>query len=402
MAQELFSIIIIFTLTFILGEICKLLKISKLLGYLSSGILISYSMLKDYVINPETFNTLNSLSDLGIILLFFFVGLNINLREFKFNIRESSSVSFFSSLIPIALGFLVSKYFLNLDVITSLTIGVALSATSQIISVNLLEELNIMKTKIGNLIITSGAANDVFELILVSGILAVISLGKSFQGIYTALANVSIFIVAVILLRFILFPYILHFFESSKSETSLFSGAILIAMLTALLSNLLGLGTFVGALFSGVVIRQILLTGKKKRVWEEHNISKSIHTVAFGFLVPIFFVVAGLRTDLNLIFNNISLTLIFLLIALAGTIGGSILGAISSKNSFKEGLITGFGINSRGDIELVIATIALNAGLFTLDIFSAIVIMAFITTLITPLIFRHLVKKNYTLLNLRH
>ncbi|MEK6835901.1 MAG: cation:proton antiporter, partial [Nanoarchaeota archaeon] len=217
-----------------------------------------------------------------------------------------------------------------------------------------------------------------------------------------SVTNILIFVVALILLRFLIFPHILRFFESAKSNTSLFSGAIIIALLTATLSNLLGLGIFIGALFSGLIIRQILLTGKHPKPWEEHSIAKSVHLISFGFLVPIFFVSAGLRTDLFSITSNINLAIIFLAIALLGTLGGSILGVMLSKGSFKEGLTVGFGISSRGDIEIVISSLALQAGLFTIAMYSSIILMSFLTTLISPIMFRYLSRKYSYVLNVKH
>src|SRR3989344_8624677 len=402
METNLIQIAVVFALTFLFGEICKFIKIPKIIGYLFIGIILGYPLIKDYLISPETLSTIDSLAELGIILLFFFVGLNMDLKQFKFNVKESFLVSLFNSLVPLFLGFLVFKFIFNFNTITSLVIGVTLSATSQVISVNLLDELKLLKSRVGNLIITSGAANDVFELVLVSGILAVINLSTVFQGVYIALANISIFIVALLILRFAIFPHILHFFERNKSDTSLFAGSLLIAIFTAILSNLLGLGTFVGALFSGIVIRQILLTGRQRKPWEEHNISRSIHIIAFGFLVPIFFVSSGLKTDLSSVFLNLGVSLVFLLIAVFGTIGGSILGVLFSKGSLKEGLVVGLGMSPRGDIELVIASIALSAGLFTKDIYSAVVLMAFVTTLITPILFRYFSKKYNYILDIKH
>ena len=402
MAELLISIIIILGIAFLFGEFCKLIRLPRMLGHLFVGILLGYPLIKDYLFNTEILTTVNSLAEIGIVLLFFFVGLNINLKDFKKNIKESALVTLFKSLLPLLFGFLISKFIFGFDVITSLIIGVVLSATSQVISINLLDELGYLKTKIGNLIITSGASSDVFELVIVSGILAVINLGGAVYGISIALVNVIIFVTALFLLRFAIFPRLLRFFEKNESDTSLFGGALMIAMITAVLSNLLGLGLFVGALFAGIVIRQILLTGKEKHPWEEHNMAKSIHTISFGFLVPIFFVVSGLKTDLSSIFNNLGLSLTFFLIAFLGTLGGSILGVILSKGSFREGLIVGFGSSPRGDLELVISAIALTAGLFNPEIFSAMVFMAFFTTLISPILFRYFSKKYSYLLNVKH
>ena len=162
MVNELFTISLIIVLTYLLGEFCKLIKIPRVLGHLSVGILLGLPYIKAYLFDENALNIINSLADIAVIFLFFFVGLNINLREFKHNIKESFAVSFFTSLLPLLAGFLISRFLLDYELLTSIIIGIVLSATSQIIAVNLLEELKIFKTKVGNLIVTSGATNYVF------------------------------------------------------------------------------------------------------------------------------------------------------------------------------------------------------------------------------------------------
>ena len=389
-------------MTFIFGELCKLIKVPRVLGHLFVGLIFGIPFIKDRLFNLEILTIIDSLAEIGIIFLFFFVGLNINLREFKLNFKESFLISLFNFLLPLTAGFLISRFFFGFEVLTSLIVGITLSATSQIFAVNLLEELKIFKTKVGNLIITSGATNDVFELILVSVILAVLNAETAYIGLSKKLINILIFIIILFLLRFIIFPHIIRFFESHKSTTSLFSGAIIIALVTSLLSDLFGLGILVGALFSGLIIRQILLTGKHPKPWEEHSIANSIHLVSYGFLVPIFFVSAGIKTDLSVLIANLNLVAVFLAVSLFGTLGGSILGVLLSKGNFKEGALVGFGISSRGDLEIVISTLALEAGLFTQIMHSSIIVMAFLTTLISPFMFRYLSKKYKYYLNAKH
>lgn len=401
MLTPLTALFIIILIAYFFGEICKSIKIPRVVGHLLTGIILGFPLLRNYLFTKESLDLINLLADLGIILLFFFIGLGINLREFKLNFRESSLVSIFNTLIPLSIGFLVSYYIFNFDIIVSLIIGLALAVSSQIISLDILDEFNIIKTKVGQLIITSGAVDDIFELILISILLALINLPGSYGNIYQIISNVSIFIVILLLLRLVIFPYIFKFFEN-KSATSLFSGALIIAFFTAVLSNFLGLGIFIGALFAGIVIRHMLLTGKHRKPWEEHSITNSIHIVSFGLLVPLFFVSVGLKTNLGLILDNIGLSLMFILIALFGTVLGSIIGVKLSKGRLEEGLIVGFGVSPKGDTELILATLALSAGIFNQVIFSSIVLMALVTTLISPIIFRALIKKYKFYLNAKH
>src|SRR3989344_1784407 len=356
MVSELFAIGIVLVLAFLFGEFCKLIKVPRVLGHIFAGLILGLPLIKQQIFTQESLTLLNSLADIAVVFLFFFVGLNINLKEFKLNITESFLVSLFNFLFPLIAGFIIS----------------------------------------------SGATNDVVELVFVSVILAILNTSSAYLGISTRLLNIAVFIVVLFLLRFLIFPHILGFFEKSMSNTSLFSAAIIIALITAVLSDLFGLGILIGAIFSGLIIRQILLTGKHPKPWEEHSMANSIHLISYGFLVPIFFVDAGLRTDLFSLVADFNLVLIFLAVGLLGTLGGSILGVLLSKGTFKEGLIVGFGISSRGDVEVVIAKLALQVGLFTGIMFSSIVVMAFIITLISPLMFRYLTKKYSYYLNVKH
>ena len=402
MVSELFAIGIVLVLAFLFGEFCKLIKVPRVLGHIFAGLILGLPLIKQQIFTQESLTLLNSLADIAVVFLFFFVGLNINLKEFKLNIKESFLVSLFNFLFPLIAGFLISRFVLKFEILTSIIIGITLAATSQIVAITLLEELKIFKTKIARLIITSGATNDVVELVFVSVILAILNTSSAYLGISTRLLNIAVFIVVLFLLRFVIFPHILGFCEKSMSNTSLFSAAIIIALITAVLSDLFGLGILIGAIFSGLIIRQILLTGKHPKPWEEHSMANSIHLISYGFLVPIFFVDAGLRTDLFSLVADFNLVLIFLAVGLLGTLGGSILGVLLSKGTFKEGLIVGFGISSRGDVEVVIAKLALQVGLFTGIMFSSIVVMAFIITLISPLMFRYLTKKYSYYLNVKH
>ena len=401
MLEPLPALFITILIAYALGEICKIIKVPRVVGHLTAGVILGLPLLKNYLFTKESLNLISLLADLGIILFFFFIGLGINLKGFRANLKESSLVSIFNTIIPLSLGFIISYYVFNLDFIASTVIGLCLAVSSQLISLDILDEFNILKTKIGQLIITSGAVDDVFELILISIILAVINVSNDYRGVFQVISNVSVFIVLLILLRLIILPYVFKLFEG-RTTTSLFSGALIVAFLTAVLSDLLGLDIFIGALFAGVVIRHMLLIGKHKKPWEEHSITHSIHIVAFGFLVPLFFVSVGLNTNLDLIFNNLNLSFAFLLIALFGTVIGSVIGVRLSKGSFKEGLIVGFGVSPKGDTELILATLALSAGVFTQTIFSAIIFMAVLTTLFSPIIFRILIKKYSYLLNVRH
>ena len=274
----------------------------------------------------------------------------------------------------------------------STIIGMSLAVSSQAISFDILEELKLLKSGVGKLIIASGAVDDIFELFLLSIILTLINVSTFNIGLWTLILHTIIFILIILIFRRLIIKFVLTRFEKEGSLTSLFMGALIMVLLVSALSEIFGFGALVGALVAGVSIRHFLFTGRHKKPWEEHRIARAVHIIAFGFLVPIFFVLVGLNTDLNAVFSNLGLSVTLILIALIGTIGGSIIGVMLSKGSFKEGLAVGLGVSPKGDVELVLATLALQNSIINNEIYSAIIFMAFIVTFITSIAFRYLAK----------
>ena len=283
------------------------------------------------------------------------------------------------------------RYVFEFNTIVSLIIGIALSVSAQSVSLGFLEELKLVKSKLGGIIISAGAVDDIIELILVSILLSFFQLTISAVPHTNLLLGLILFVITVMIARVWFIPYTLKFFDREKSSTARFTGALLIVFLIASLSELFGMGFLIGAMVAGMIVRQTIFKDVHIPDWEEHDIARSIHIIAFGFLVPLFYVWVGLNTDISTIGANLFFVIILILITLFGTVGGSTLAIMFSGGSFREGLMIGWGLTPKGDIELAIATLALTAGIITPAIFTALVVMALFTTLISPLAFKYLV-----------
>lgn len=390
--EPLLTLLILVVLAYVLGELAFLLKIPRVVGQILAGLLLGLPFIKVYVLSPKTAELIGFLADLGILLLFFFVGLQIKMLDIKKNIGESSLIAFFNTALPFVAGILLSKFVFGFSTVASIIVGMCLSVSSQSVTLSVLEDLNFFKSKIGKRIITAGAVDDVFELILLSVVLTLIHASVGQTSLVMLFIELALFVLVIILFRFLIIPLLIKLFDNDKSITHLFTGAIVITLLMALITNYLGIGAIVGALFAGIIVREILLGGKLKEPWEEHNIAKATHIISFGFFVPIFFVWVGLKTDLSVMFADWYLLIILFIITVVGTILGAMLGVLAHKGSLKEGFIVGWGLLPKGDVELVIATVALTQGLITENIFSTLILIAFFTTLIAPIVFRHLAK----------
>ncbi len=392
MVSPFIMILVALLLAFTLSEILKrVLGFPRVVGQVGAGLILGIAVVKSFLFTQENIDVLSFLANLGIILLFYYVGLETNLKVFTKNIKRSLLISLFNTTIPFVAGLVVMKFVFHYSTIVSLIIGVALSVSAQSISLGFLEELKLVKSRLGNIIISAGAVDDLFELILVSVLLSFFQLTVTDLPLLKLVLGLFFFAVLVSISRLWFIPYTLKFFDRERSSTARFTGALLIVLLIASLSELFGMGFIMGAMIAGMVVRQTIFKDITLPDWEEHDIAKSIHIVAFGFLIPLFFVWVGLNTDLTGIAENAFFVLVLLGIAIMGTVGGTTLAVVLHKGSVREGMMIGWGLTPKGDVELAIATLALKAGVITPVIFTSLVLMALLTTILSPVVFKYLV-----------
>jgi len=394
MVSPFIMILVALLLAFTLSEVLKrLFGIPRVVGQVGAGLILGIASFKSFLFTQGNIEVLSFLANFGTILLFYYVGLETNLSVFKKNIKESLSISLFNTTIPLAIGFVVMKFIFGFNTMVSLIIGVALSVSAQSVSLGFLEELKLVKSKIGGMIISAGAVDDLVELILVSVLLSFFQLAITETPHLKLALGLFFFVALVAVARIWFIPHTLKFFDREKSSTARFTGSLLIVLLIASLSELFGMGFIIGAMIAGMVVRQTIFKDVHIPNWEEHDIARSIHIVAFGFLIPLFFLWVGLNTDLSSIKGNVFFIFILIIIALIGTVGGTLIAVLLNKGSFREGMVVGWGLTPKGDVELGIATLALHAGIITSGIFTSLVLMALCTTLLSPLVFKFLVTR---------
>ena len=385
----LLALFVSLVFAFFLSEALRKAGVPRVVGQIGAGVLLGIPIIKEIVFPGDALVAFKDFADIAMIMLFFFVGLEMNLRSFRQNLREGLLLSVFSTFVPFIIGIALG-HFLGLGLIVGAMLGITLAVSSQTVTFNLLEEFGLLKGRIGTLIIGSGAIDDIIEFIILGAILTSIELAEAApMEIFT---DVLAFVGVLAIFKIIVVPFLLSVFEKEKSQRALFMGALAITALMAYMATVFGMSGLIGAFAAGVIVRQILLTGEHPRPWEEHEIAKTLDTISFGFFVPLFFVFVGLNTDLGGI-GNIGMGLLLTFLAVLGTVGGSTIGALLAKRSLKEGILIGLGVTPKGDVELVVAVIALEAGLIDAGLFSAIVFMAVATAFIGPVLFRHLCRK---------
>ena len=389
--EPLLALFLVISAAYVASEICKHLGIPRVVGEISAGIVIGASFLRPEIFSPELSPVFAFLSDMGLVLLFFFVGLGISLRDLRRNARESTFIAIANTTLPFVLG-IAASLALCLGWVPAIVVGICLSVSSQAVALDFLEEYRVLRTRIGELIVAAGAVDDIFELLLISAVLAMINVSGTGVTPAGLVANLLAFLVILAVFRQLLVPYLIRIFERGGSKASLFMGAILIMLLMAALANIFGIGSVIGALIAGILVRNALLTGRERKPWKEHYLAETVHTVSFGLFIPIFFVVVGLNTSVGDIVSNLPFGLLITCIAIAGTLVGTMAGVLAAGGTMREGVMAGWGLNAKGDTEIVIATLALQGGIIGTALFSSIIFMALLTTLIPPIMFRQMVR----------
>ena len=391
MVQPLVMILVCLVGSYIFSHLLRKIGIPTTVGQITTGLILGIAAIKTQLFNPENLTLLSFLANLGVILLFYYVGLETNIKAFTKNIKKSALISMFNTFLPLIVGFSIMKFVLHYNIMISLIIGVCLSVSAQSISLSLLNELGMLKSKLGSMIIATGAVDDTFEMILTTLLLSVFHVAVTKLNIFNFLLDMSLFLVIIIVARLWAIPYALKFIDKEKSSTARFMGSLIILLMIASLSEYLGVGVLIGAMIAGMLIRQTIIKEVAIPNWEEHDIARSIHIIAFGFLIPLFFVWIGLNTDVSTIAGNIWFIILLFVIATVGTVGGTIIAIWLNKGTLAEGMLLGWGLNPKGDVELIIAALALNAAIITQGIFTALVVMSMLTMLVSPIIFKRLV-----------
>jgi len=388
-----FVVLVMLLLAYVFSVAARFLGLPRVVGQITAGFVLGLPFIQPILFTPENGGFFSFLAEIGILLLFFFTGLEIDVSTFRKNAKESLYISFFNTLLSLAGGYFFSFYILGYSSLVSLLIGISLSVSSQAISLDILEETKLLKSRIGKLIISTGTIDDLFELFLISILLVLfqVTVEKTTLGFF--FLHLFLFLGIVLAFKWWFVPFALRVFEQEKSRSYLFMGAFIIVLLMASLSEMLGVSSLIGAFLAGVLIRYTLLSGKNRRVWEEHEIARSVHTLAFGFLIPLFFVWVGVNTQIVAIFEQTYALVPLFLIDVFGTLLGTVIGVRLIGGSWSEGYTLGWGVIPKGDTELIIASLALRGGLIDTKIFTLIVLIAFLSTVIAPIMFKYNLRK---------
>ena len=391
------------------GELFERLRQPAVLGELFAGILLGNLVILGFyrAESLKTNETIAALAELGVIILLFEVGLESDLREMMEVGWSSLLVAVLGVIAPFFLGWAVSAYFIPEESrLAHIFIGATLCATSVGITARVFKDLGKLATREARIILGAAVIDDVLGLLILAVVAGAIKAASS-GGVLSmldvgliALKSVA-FLIGSIAVGHFLVPKILRGAGRLETRGVLLTMAIALCLVLAWAAAKVGLAPIVGAFAAGLVLDEVHykpVDGRKQR--DLHDLLQPVSTV----LVPIFFVLMGLRVDLRLF------TRVDILGFAAALTAAAILGKqICSGGVVERGLnrvAIGLGMIPRGEVGLIFAGIGatlmlpnargVNEPVISSAIFGAVVIMVIVTTLITPIALKWSMGRNRT------
>ncbi|MBN2566470.1 cation:proton antiporter [Candidatus Woesearchaeota archaeon] len=375
--------------SFILSQLSRFLDIPVVVGQILAGVILGLPIIR-HIFTPESLNDVSFLADIGIIFLLLYVGLRMDLTRLKRVGKDTVLIGIATMALPFILGVAFMKA-AGYSTTPALVVGACLSITAEGTTIKTLIDVNALTTKVGTIIIGAGLLDDVFEVLFLSLVL-MFAQGSTAQVAFFPAKLLLFVLVAYGSYR--LFPKLFRLIQKEHSRVTTFTSMIIFALIVAVVSTKLDLGPIIGALLAGIIIKH---TEKYREDFLENL--RELELMTFGFIIPFFFINIGLLFDVSTFVGNFWIILFVFFVGLVGKIAGALIMTPFTDLSFKQTYLIGWGMNSRGAVELVIAEIARQAGLLPPEIYTAIVVMAVTTTLIFPFVMKHTIKSDRTFLN---
>lgn len=375
-----------------MAELFLRLKLPIVLGELLAGMIVGpFALGSLFVFDGQPLikidGELRILGEIGAIVILFIAGLEVTPKEFLRGGKASFVVATGGVIVPFFVGFFVFGLF-GFDAFQSMLIATALTATSIAVSVQVLREFGKLQTPEARLIIGAAIIDDILAIAVLS---VVSSLGSGADGaiaidplhIVVVILQVLGFFAALLIGSLIIIPRIVAR-KMWKAEGSVEGIATALFFGAAALAGIIGLSPIVGAFAAGMAL-------SSSRVFEkiEHYISK------LGLIfAPLFFAFIGAQVDFRGINAEVlMLSGIIIIVAVATKFFGCGLPAMLFLKNKRKSMQVGIGMISRGEVGLIVAGIGLASGVLTSNVYSTIVIMVAVTTIITPLWLKSSYKK---------
>jgi Kef-type K+ transport system membrane component KefB len=409
-ADLMVRLMVILAAAWAAGTFFTRLRLPAMLGQMLAGLLLG----------PAVFGLITAseplelMADFGIFFVMFYAGMEMDPKALLRHLWPSLGVAVGGFVLPFGLGLALTLAFGG-TMMQSMFVGMGISVSAIAVQSVVLQSLRINKSEVGHIIIGAAIIDNILALIGLSVLLGLARAGSlDMAGLLWILVKVAGFFGLTILIGYFVMPPLTR--RLTDEEGKSFTFAIGVALAMAYLAELAGLHLIIGAFLAGQFVREEIMDQK---VYEA--IADRFYGMAYGFLVPTFFVSLSFHLHLSLEPRFLWFTLALTAIAVAGKLIGSGLPLRLFGHNRWEATVVGLGMNGRGAVELAVATVVvglsdkllvrdleattfwdwMQAGSFTEplltgDQFSALVLMAFATTLMAPISLKWAVSRSCT------
>ena len=363
----------------------------SVIGEIIAGIVLGPSLLglifpdvSTFLFPESSLPNLQFLSQIGLVLFMFIVGMELDISVLMKKIPNAVVISHASIVFPCLLGagiayFLYPSYAPDNIPFTgfALFMGIAMSITAFPVLARIIQERNMGKSSLGAMILVCAAADDVTAWCLLAVVIAIVKAGSIAEALITL-----VFLACYIMLMWYVIKPLLHrfshryFTRETMNKTSV-TAIFVVLLMSAYMTEIIGVHALFGAFLAGIIMpadpgfRQVF-AGK-------------IEDLSLVLLLPLFFAFTGLRTQIGLL-NELGQWMVCLAIIAVAVVGKFFGSAIAAKfvgHSWRDSLIIGALMNTRGLMELVVLNIGYDLGILSVEIFSMMVLMALVTTFMT-------------------
>jgi len=388
LGELLLSLSLVFALTYIFGSFLSKFRIPSILAALFVGMALSYTPFSAFIHSSVVFeNMFSFLSDLGVLFLLFYIGLQIELDEMKKSSSDIIWLTILNTLFPFILG-VIAMLLYGYGWAIALVIGMTRMPTAEAVIVPILDEFKMIKTRIGTLIIGAGVLDDIIEVLLV-GIVSIwigSKTGEDHGGVAGLIAGIFTFM----LISWIFYRWMPRIMQKWKPEnlSTLMIFSLVILFGFGGFGEYVELGMVVGAIVAGVIMRPLFENEEQKG----ELLSKTTQTLSYGFFGVLFFFWVGFNIDME---GFLQEPLLAIVLYLAGTLGklfGVLLMVPMKKIHFKEAIIVGVGLDARLTTEIIVAQLLYSASIIDVKLFTALVAASSFTAFTVPLTFSLLIR----------
>ncbi|HVI06780.1 MAG TPA: cation:proton antiporter [Candidatus Binatia bacterium] len=383
------QITVILAVCRIVGSLFRRFHQPRVVGEMFAGILLGPSLLgwvapsvSAYLFPASSLGFLNALSQVGVVIFMFLVGLNIDPRELKHQSHSAVLVSHVSITAPFVLASLLAIFLyprLSDDSVSftnfALFMGAAMSVTAFPVLARILIERDMMHSKLGTVAIACAAVDDVTGWCILAYIVVLIRAAHQATSIWVTLGGIVVFALVMIYgVRFLLRNLEKTFHKYGEISENRMAFLILAALASALCTERLGIHLLFGSFLMGAIM-------PKEPKFVRYVLDR-FETVTITLLLPLFFAFTGLRTNIRLVQGSAMWFYcgLIILVAAAGKLGGSMAAARLSGMNWRNAAGLGTLMNTRGLMGLVILDIGLDIKIISPALFSMMVVMAIVTT----------------------